>query len=191
MDVERHGGRSVAEHPLNGLRGRAGRDREARGRVAEVVHGDVREVDVGGVCCLQSPGVPAAVRLRLRQVGDTGAEHELVASLAFARSSERLGKELRERHRAALVSLRCAEVDAVLGSRYGTAAILGENFQPESVVNRGKMNDMLVNQSALMSQALRRLAGAPGQGATFNVYEAVSPDATAKAVMRRMNRKTA
>jgi phage-related protein len=77
----------------------------------------------------------------------------------------------------------------ILGSQFGTALIAGENFQDESVVNRGRTNRLIELTATLAAKALA-LGESPG-GSTFNIYEAVSPQATALAVARRQERRRA
>jgi phage-related protein len=74
----------------------------------------------------------------------------------------------------------------VLGSRHGTAAILGENYQAESVVNRGRTNRLIERANSLAARALA--SGTGGGDTTWNLYETVSADALAKSVARRQNR---
>jgi phage-related protein len=69
----------------------------------------------------------------------------------------------------------------------GTALIAGEGGQAESVVNRGRTNRLIDLAAALASRALSAFGG--GKGDSFTIVEAVSPDATAKAVARRRNRR--
>jgi phage-related protein len=69
----------------------------------------------------------------------------------------------------------------------GTAFIAGEGGEAESVVNRGRTNRLIELAGALASRALAQ--GGSGGGDSYTIVEAVSPDATAKAVARRRNRR--
>jgi len=69
----------------------------------------------------------------------------------------------------------------------GTAAILAEGGQVESVVNRGRTNRLIELASALANRAIESGSGSGGD--TITIHEAVSADATAKEVQRRKNRR--
>jgi hypothetical protein len=59
-DVEGHRRRRVAQHPLDRFDVRAGRDREARRGLPQVVRGDAREVGIVGPDARQGRIEPAA-----------------------------------------------------------------------------------------------------------------------------------
>lgn len=69
----------------------------------------------------------------------------------------------------------------------GTAFIAGEGGEAESVVNRGRTNRLIELASSLAARALA--SGGSGGGDSYTIVEAVSPDATAKSVARRRNRR--
>jgi hypothetical protein len=75
----------------------------------------------------------------------------------------------------------------ILPSFGGTAAILGEGGRPETVTDLGRTNRLIELANVLASRALASDGG--GGGDSFTIVEAVSPDATAKAVARRRNRR--
>nr|WP_240977445.1 phage tail length tape measure family protein [Planctomonas sp. JC2975] len=74
-----------------------------------------------------------------------------------------------------------AQGATILPTPGGTVVRVAEGGKPESVVDTGKLN-------ALLDRALN---GPSGKGDTFEIYEAVSAEATAKQVMRIKNAKAA
>lgn len=106
VEIERHGGRRVSEHPLYCLHVRADRDRDRRRRVPQIVRSDAGESSVDD--CLIEP--IAARILVLKDATCRSGGQEIVRPLARGALGDSLGEPCRYRHRAGGVSLGSAPI---------------------------------------------------------------------------------